>query len=187
MPNLLKYATGLLITLIFGVLILIYVFPRQIGSTKIENLGEYHQINDLTGWEQFTSGFEIMVQKDKSNGVMKPNAPIVVHKWFPGGHILFYTARPLKMNVIAIGQLEDVHKFAWLNKDAPSLKIGDDAYYIVPSNLPVDPKLLYSEYFEKISEPDTIPIMSKDVLLRNFYVYRLLNCKKLPSSILITK
>lgn len=187
LPNLLKYATGLLITLILGVLILIYVFPRQIGSTKIENLGEYNPINDLTGWEQFTSGFEIMVQKDKSNGVMKPNAPIVVHKWFPGGHILFYTARPLKMNVIAIGQLEDVHKFAWLNKDAPSLKIGDDAYYIVPSNLPVDPKLLYSEYFEKISEPDTIPIMSKDVLLRNFYVYRLLNCKKLPSSILITK
>jgi hypothetical protein len=187
LPTILKYATGLLSILIIGVLLFIYVFPKQIGSTKMENLGEYNPINDLTGWEQFTNRFTTLVEKDKSSGKMKPNTPIVVHKWFPAGHILFYTARPLKMNVIAIGKLEEVHKFAWLNKENIGLKIGEDAYYIVPSNLPADPKLLFAEYFEQIAEPDTIPIMSKDVLLRNFYVYRLLNCKKLPASILVTK
>lgn len=183
-PAILKLATGLFAASIIGVLLFIYVFPKQIGSTKMENLGEYNPINDLTGWEQFTNQFEILVNKDQSSGQMKPNTPIIVHKWFPAGHILFYTARPLKMPLIAIGKLEDVHKFAWLNQVNPNLKLGDNGYYIVPSNLPVNPKLLYSDYFETITAPDTIPILSKGVLLRNFYVYRLMNCKKIPASIL---
>jgi Dolichyl-phosphate-mannose-protein mannosyltransferase len=182
LPNIIKSALGLLSVLILGVLLLIYQFPKQIGSTKNENLGEYNPINDLTGWESFTNSFSNIVQRDIANGTMPVHAPIVIHKWFPGGHILFYTARPLNMPVIAVGKLEDVHKFAWLNKQTTSLKIGDNAYYIVPSNLPVDPKILYSEYFEQISAPETIPMVTKGVLLRNFYVYKLMKCKKLPEA-----
>jgi len=115
---------------------------------------------------------------------MKPNTPIVIHKWFPGGHLLFYTARPLQIRVIAVGKLEDVHKFAWLNQTTQGLKLGEDAYYIVPSNLPVDPHVLYSDYFEQISQPDIVPLITKGVLLRNFYVYRLKKCKKIPPAIL---
>lgn len=184
LPNIIKSALGLLSVLILGVLLLIYQFPKQIGSTKNENLGEYNPINDLTGWESFTNSFSNIVQRDIANGTMPVHAPIVIHKWFPGGHILFYTARPLNMPVIAVGKLEDVHKFAWLNKQTTSLKIGDNAYYIVPSNLPVDPKILYSEYFEQISAPETIPMVTKGVLLRNFYVYKLMKCKKLPEAII---
>jgi hypothetical protein len=183
-PLILKYATGLLTVLISGVLFLIYVFPKQLGSTKNENLGEYNPINDLTGWESFTNSFATIVQRDKAKGTMPSVAPIVIHKWFPGGHILFYTARPLQMPVIAVGKLEDIHKFAWLNRETAQLKIGDNAYYIVPSNLPVDPHLLYDDYFEQISTPDTIPMVTKGVLLRNFYVYRLMKCKKLPEAII---
>lgn len=183
-PVILKSALGLLCALILGVLLFIYQFPKQIGSTKNENLGEYNPINDLTGWESFTNSFANIVQRDKQNGSMPTGAPIVIHKWFPGGHILFYTARPLQMPVIAIGKLEDVHKFAWLNNQTASLKIGDNAYYIGPSNLPVDPHLLYDDYFEQISTPDTIPMVTKGVLLRNFYVYRLMKCKKLPEPII---
>ena len=140
-------------------------------------------INDLTGWESFSKAFAHIVERDRSKGNMPSNAPIIVHKWFPGGHILFYTARPLKMNVIGIGQLEDLHKFAWLNKENAPMKIGDSAYYIVPSNLPADPQIILGDYFEQIVAADTIPIMTKGVLLRNFYVYRLNKCKKLPASL----
>jgi hypothetical protein len=180
LPNILKYASGLLGALIIGVLLFMYQFPSQIGSTKNENLGEYNPINDLTGWESFSKAFAHIVERDRSNGTMPSNAPIIVHKWFPGGHILFYTARPLKMNVIGIGQLEDLHQFAWLNKENAPLKIGDSAYYIVPSNLPAHPQIILGDYFEQIVATDTIPIRTKGVLLRNFYVYRLNKCKKLP-------
>jgi len=187
LPSILKWAGGLLGVLILGFLLLVYTFPRQLGSTKLENLGEYNPINDVTGWKDFTLAFNKIVIKDKQDGSMHTNV-IVVNKWFPAGHILFYTARPLHMSVIAIGALEDVHKFAWMNETLEQqkngLKIGDDAYCIVPSNLPSNPSLLYGKYFEDIQKPDTIPVHSKGILLRNFYVYRLKNCKALPSSIL---
>jgi hypothetical protein len=155
-----------------------------LGSEKLENLGEYNPINDVTGWSYFSEEYSKLVQKDEQEAKMSKNAPIVIHKWFPGGHLLFYTAPLLNAKVIAIGALEDVHKFAWLNKEQASLKIGEDAYCIVPSNLPANPSILYGAYFTSIQAPDTIPIISKGVLLRNFYVYRLKGCKLLPPSIL---
>lgn len=186
-PGIIKWAGGLLGALILGFLLLVYTFPKQLGSSKIENLGEYNPINDVTGWTYFSDQFKGIVQQDQLKGIMSLNAPILIHKWFPAGHILFYTATPLKMHVIAIGALEDVHKFAWLNKDQDGLKLGEDAYCIVPSNLPADPQALYGSYFEKILAPDTIAIQSKDVVLRNFYVYRLKNCKAIPAPILPVK
>jgi hypothetical protein len=86
--------------------------------------------------------------------------------------------------VVAIGTLEDVHKFAWLNQAQEGIKIGEDAYCIVPSNLPANPTALYGVYFTQIQSPDTIPIISRGVLLRNFYVYRMRHCKQLPPAII---
>ncbi len=186
LPIVIKWALGLIGVAILGFMTLVYIYPRQLGSAKLENLGEYNPINDVTGWSEFTHSFEQLVKTDQNKGVMQPNASIVVHKWFPGGHILFYTARTLHMQVVAIGALEDVHKFAWLNATQQGLKIGEDAYCIVPSNLPASPKDLYGAYFENILQPDTIPIITKGVLLRNFYVYRLKHCKQVPPVILPT-
>jgi len=184
MPLILKGALGLLGASILGFLLLVYTFPRQLGSTKMENLGEYNPINDVTGWEAFTESFAKIVAQDKKIGLMQETDPIITHKWFPAGHLLFYTAKPLNKRVIAIGSLDDIHKFAWLNKTQDPLIIGENAYCIVPSNLPVDPNKLYGNYFETISKPDTIPMISRGVLLRNFYVYRLMHCKQVPVEII---
>ncbi len=184
MPLILKGALGLLGASILGFLLLVYTFPRQLGSTKMENLGEYNPINDVTGWESFTESFTKIVAQDKKIGLMQETDPIITHKWFPAGHLLFYTAKPLNKRVIAIGSLDDIHKFAWLNKTQDPLIIGENAYCIVPSNLPVDPNKLYGNYFETISKPDTIPMISRGVLLRNFYVYRLMHCKQVPVEII---
>ena len=185
-PVLLQFAIGFMGLAILGFVFLVKVFPVQLGSKKLENLGEYNPINDVTGWTYFSEEFSKVVKKDRAVGAMSNHAPIIVHKWFPGGHLLFYTAPLINTNVIAIGALEDVHKFAWLNQKQAGLKIGADAYCIVPSNLPANPILLYSAYFTTIQVPDTIPFISKGVLLRNFYVYRLKGCKLLPLSILST-
>jgi hypothetical protein len=168
------------VVLIGGFISLVYIFPSQLGATDKQNLGEYNPINDVTGWETCKVQFEQLVIKDIKDSTMQAGAPIVTHKWFPGGHILFYIATPLNMPVIGVGKLVDLHKFVWLNKDMPSLKMGENAYTIVPSNLPVDPQALYGAYFEKIELAKEIPIETKGVVLRNFYVYRLLHCKKLP-------
>ena len=185
-PNLIQWALGFFVVLVIGFIGLVHVFPIQLGSKSPDNLGEYNPINDVTGWNQFSAEFKTLVQQDTSGG-MQAKAPIIVSKWFPAGHILFYTARSTQKQVIAIGALEDVHKFAWLNQDQPNLQIGQDAYFIKPSNLPFDPTQSILPYFEKMGKTDTIQIKQRGLLLRNFYVYRFKNCQKIPASILPRK
>jgi hypothetical protein len=186
-PNLMQWALGFFVVLICGFIGLVHVFPVQLGSKNQENLGEYNPINDVTGWTQFSAEFKALAQKDELSRGMQANAPILVSKWFPAGHILFYTARPIQKQVIAIGALEDVHKFAWLNQDQPNIQIGQDAYFVQPSNLPFDPTNLILPYFEKMGKTDTIQIKQRGLLLRNFYVYRFKNCQKIPAPILPRK
>jgi 4-amino-4-deoxy-L-arabinose transferase-like glycosyltransferase len=186
-PNLIQWSLGFFVVLVVGFIGLVHVFPTQLGSKDQNNLGEYNPINDVTGWHQFSNHFKSLVNQDQKNGLMHAKAPILISKWFPAGHILFYTARPIQKDVIAIGALEDVHKFAWLNQDQPGLQIGQDAYFIQPSNLPFDPMHLIQPYFEKMGKTDTIKVEQKGVLLRNFYVYRFINCKKIPAPILPKK
>ena len=185
-PNLIQWALGFFVVLVIGFIGLVHVFPIQLGSKSPDNLGEYNPINDVTGWNQFSAEFKTLVQQDTSGG-MQAKAPIIVSKWFPAGHILFYTARSTQKQVIAIGALEDVHKFAWLNQDQPNLQIGQDAYFIQPSNLPFDPTQSILLYFEKMGKTDTIQIKQRGLLLRNFYVYRFKNCQKIPAPILPRK
>jgi hypothetical protein len=186
-PNLIQGALGFLVVLVFGFIGLVHVFPFQLGSKSNENLGEYNPINDVTGWTQFSADFKQLVGQDNKEGVMKDKSPILVSKWFPAGHILFYTARPIQKQVIAIGALEEVHKFAWLNQDQASLQLGQDAYFIQPSNLPFDPTSLVLPYFEKMGKTDSIEIQQRGVVLRKFYVYRFKNCQKIPAPILPRK
>jgi len=183
-PALIKGAIAFIGVLLISFILLVFVFPRQLGSKNIENLGEYNPINDVTGWTYFSRHFDSLYVQEQRDSIMSKGAPILVNKWFPAGHILFYTARPLQIKVIGLGAINDLHKFAWLNKDLASLKLGEDAYYISPSNLPNDPIKMYGDYFETINTPDTVPYISKGVVLRNFYIYRLKGCKKIPESIL---
>lgn len=187
LPNLIQWSLGFCIVLVVGFIGLVHVFPVQLGSKSPENLGEYNPINDVTGWHQFSADFKTLANQDVQSETMDSKAPILVSKWFPAGHILFYTAMPIQKQVIAIGALEDVHKFAWLNQDQPSLQLGQDAYFIQPSNLPFDPTNSILPYFEKMGKTDTIQIKARGVLLRNFYVYRFKNCQRIPAPILPKK
>ena len=186
-PGLIKWAMGFLSLLVVGFVLLVHVFPIQLGSKTPENLGEYNPINDVTGWTQFSAEFKALAAQDVQDMIMQDKSPILVSKWFPAGHILFYTAQPIQKQVIAIGALEDVHKFAWLNQDQPNLQIGQDAYFIQPSNLPFDPKKSILPYFETMGITDTIQIQKRGLVLRAFYVYRFKNCQKIPAPILLKK
>jgi hypothetical protein len=116
--------------------------------------------------------------------LMQPNSFIIVPKWFPGGHLEFYTASRTHQTLIAIGPLQDIHKFAWLNRERKKLQIGDDAYAIVPSNLPLDVVKQYAAYFTSIQAPVQINQIRNGGAVRYFYVYRLKGCKKIPQELI---
>ncbi|MEO7529962.1 MAG: glycosyltransferase family 39 protein, partial [Sediminibacterium sp.] len=183
-PGFIKVAGILVIIVLITGVALVRLSPVNYGSHDKENYGEYCPTLDLSGWKDFSKTFATQVKQDEAKGLMKMHSSIVVSKWFPGGHFEFYTTKETGLPVIAIGHLEDVHKFAWLNKQRQSLHLGDDAYAIVPSNLPFDVSNEYGKYFTVIEKPVVINQVRSGGVVRYFYVYRMKACKTIPQSIL---
>jgi hypothetical protein len=90
----------------------------------------------------------------------------------------------LQIKVIGLGAINDLHKFAWLNNQRPSLKLGDDAYCIVPSNLPFNVMDAYGSYFVSIEQPIAINQVRNAGIVRYFWVYKLKQCKLVPTPVL---
>lgn len=173
MPISIGIAFGFIISALIAATALVKLAPRNFGSQAKENYGEYCPTLDLSGWKDFSISFDSLHKKDIAEKIMTPNTPIITNKWFPGAHIEFYVARPLKMNVIGMGELTDLHQFVWLNKDRPKLNTNQDAYLIVPSNLPVDVLEAYSKLFREVEKPIIIDQIRSGAVVRYFYVYRM--------------
>ena len=147
--------------------------PFNLGSKDAANYGEYCPTLDISGWQNFGKTFAALVEKDKTDHLMKADAPIVVAKWFPAAHIEMYVARRSHQEVIGMGKLEDLHEFAWLNNERKKLQSNDDAYCIVPSNLPFNVIENYHVFFGSIEPPVIINQTRGGKAVRYFYVYRL--------------
>ena len=80
--------------------------------------------------------------------------------------------------------IDNLHKFAWLNKARKKLQFGDDAYCIVPSNLPFDPVNTYKDYFTTIEQATIINQIRGKRVVRYFYIYRMKNCKLIPDELI---
>ena len=179
-----KLAAGLVLTVIILVTYFANFSSINLGSKDPNSFGEYSPTLDISGWKDFSKAFNNVVKEDVKKSKMKPNSSILINKWFPACQLELYTSRLTGLPIIAIGELEEVHHFAWLNRIRKPLTIGDDVYCIVPSNVPTNVAESYSEYFETIEKPDTLAQMRNEIAVRYFYIWRLKNCKQVPQDIL---
>lgn len=183
-PNWLKTAIGFIVIVLFAGITIIKFSPRNFGSQDLQNYGEYCPTLDLSGWKDFGLQFNTIVKKDIDEKVMKKGVVLVANQWFPAGHLEFYVSKQSGIPLIGVGLLKDLHKFIWLNKDRNKLRIGDDAYCIVPSNLPLNVQLAYCSYFTEIKPAQIINQVRNGGVVRYFYIYRLMGCKRIPDEIL---
>jgi hypothetical protein len=170
--------------LLFVFAVIVQRYPGNFGSKEKATLGEYCPTLDLSGWKDFSMAFKQLLIADEQNKVMDNSPVIIVGKWFPGGHLEFYTARTLGLPLLGIGPLQDIHKFAWLNHLRTPLTLGADAYCIVPSNIPFDVVDTYGRYFKKIDPPQMINQIRGATVVRYFAVYRLHSLLQIPPNIL---
>ncbi len=183
-PIFIRIAGGLIIFVLLVGVLAVQFAPRNFGSQDAENYGEFCPTLDISGWKDFSNNFNTLVKKDIAAKQMPANAPIVVGKWFPAGHLEFYTSRVTGLRILGIGNLQGIHKFAWLNNERHPLAIGDAAYCIVPSNLPFNVHEAYGQYFTTIQPPIIVSQMRSGKAVRFFYVYRLKGCKKIYANML---
>lgn len=179
-PLLIRLAGGLVVFLLVIALLLVNFAPMNFGSQDSEKYGEYCPTLDISGWKDLGKQMKQLMKQDVDDGRMPPDAAFLSHKWFPAGHLEFYVSRQIGKPLIGAGPLQDIHKFAWMNRSRPQLKIGQDAYCIIPSNMNLKIMDLYGKYFRSIEIPAVIKQMRGGKAVRYFYVYRMHECIALP-------
>ena len=155
---------------------LINLYPGTLGDKKLETFGAGDFTLDLYGWNQMKTDFEKMRQSDLQSNNTKTSF-IISNKWFPGGHIDNYIAQPLHLDFVAIGKLEDIHTYYWLNNFRKKIQKGDDAYFIVTSNNFSDPNVDYVNLFEIIEKPRIINQYRSGKVCRKMIVFLMRNFK----------
>lgn len=171
--------SALVLLLIF---IVMGVAQINYGFLHTQNFVRNDPTLDMYGWKQLSQKVKPLFINDSAEGSMPKNAPIISWRWFPAAHLDLYIAQPNDKEVKAIGSLERIHKYAWMNKQRGGFQLGMDAYFITFSNDFEDPSKNISTYFETVQEPDTISIERSGKVVKEAYIYRLKNMIEIPTN-----
>jgi hypothetical protein len=147
--------------------------PFNMVSKRDGKLGTGDPTLDLEGWKSFASTFENLYREDVKRGKMKSGSVILSDYWFPAGHLDHYLCIPYDHNLIAVGTLNNIHHFAWLNHRRPRIASGSDAYFIYPSNYYGPPDVTLKSRFAWVEDSLQVPQFRSGVRVRNFVVYRM--------------
>jgi hypothetical protein len=162
-----------------GVLLLMAVWlinysPLQLGKkSSLNTFGEDDFTQDLYGWDQVNQAFKKIAAQKERDGVMPIGSGLITYKMFPAAHLDFYVAQPNGRKLYAIGPLNEIHIYAWINEKRAGLELGKDYYHIALSNLYQDPNELFQNYFDKIEPMDTVEITRSGVPVRYALFYKL--------------
>ena len=171
-----RFPSCFLAVLLVMALYIINYFPFQLGKkSSVANFGEDDFTQDLYGWNQVGDAFNAVATREEKQGNMPAQSGLVSFKWFPGAHTDFYVASPAQRNLFLMGEMNDIHKYAWINLKRGGLKKGGDYYYVAVSNLYRDPNEAFKNYFEKIEPMDTVEIKRAGKVMRYAFFYRLKN------------
>jgi 4-amino-4-deoxy-L-arabinose transferase-like glycosyltransferase len=151
----------------------IHWLPVKMGSKEEQQLGSGDLLLDMSGWKQFSKDFDQLYQQDAAGRIMKPGAFILTDYWFPAAHLDYYVTRTVRINLVAAGNLNNIHHYAWLNRFRPSLEEGQDAYYIAISNYFNAPPAPVLNAFQKADPPTVINQYRQGKIVRHFFIYRL--------------
>jgi hypothetical protein len=168
---------------------LLVVFVLIVGSIQINHglfihaqagsdptkLGSSDFTLDMYGWKQAKSKFNRFLLREGIKDNDHQKVKIISNKWYPAAHLDFYIAHPLNIDLIAPGNLEDIHKYYWINRTR-KINPGDRVYFITSSQHYFDPEGL-NNYFSRIIPRDTISIERNGIKVKNLFIYEMLDQK----------
>ncbi len=140
------------------------------NAERIEKVGRKDFTLDMFGWKQAGDEFRELKVQLETEGRIQKDIPIIITRWFPGAHIDHYIARTYGSEVRAIGDLDDLHKYAWIEKDKAPLTKGGEAIFITTSHLYTDP--MEQKSFTQQELLATIPIYKNGGIVEYFFVYK---------------
>ncbi|MBB6237275.1 hypothetical protein HDC90_001895 [Pedobacter sp. AK013] len=143
------------------------------------HLGTGDPTLDLYGWKETGRIIDSIYRVDHSSKKDKTISSIVITKWFPAAHLDFYVCTKTGLHTYGIGEIFDLHQYYWSNQNKQKLSLGDNAYYIVPSNLYDENSISFiKSQFKSCKAPTIAPVFRNGVICKNILLFRLNGYKK---------
>lgn len=181
LPVVVKSALGLLVVvLILGFVQIKTGILYHDHSSEVVETGSNDPSLDMFGYRQAGAAFAKIVKQDTLSGSMSGKLILTGNNWFPLANFDYYAATPLKMKTLAIGPLQNIHEYAWINKKRGGFQKGMDAYYLTDTRYFRPPDKNLQSFFESQEIPDTIPIVRGGRIAKYVLVYRLKKLLKIP-------
>lgn len=133
---------------------------------------------NMVGWEQLGKKFDNLATRQEDLAMIGKNSPILTFRWFPAANFDYYLGRKINKPVYALGTLERIHKYHWIDQIRGNIKPGSDAYYIALSDDYEDPVALYGTLFSVITPSDTLYITRGRDTIRRAFVFHLIGLKR---------
>lgn len=133
-----------------------------------ELAGRRDALMDMYGWKQVGRKLEQFFKEEQLTEL-----PIVSDKWFPAAHIDYYVAHPLGMKVYGLGNLHDIHKYYWINKEYEALDL-QRVLYITDSRNFRRPSEIYSHLYQRMECLVVLPVLRNGRTVKNVFVYQLI-------------
>jgi len=151
-------------------------FSTQTGALS---LGAGDPTLDLYGWKETGKIIDSIYRLDKPLEKNKKVHTIMITKWFPAAHLDFYVCRKTGLHTYGLGEIFDLHQYYWSNPSKPKLAVGDNAYYIIPSNLYDENSINFiKSQFQSCSLPIILPIFRNGAVCKNILLFKLNGYKK---------
>jgi len=143
------------------------------------HLGAGDPTLDLYGWKETGRIIDSIYHLDKSSQKNKAVHTIVITKWFPAAHLDFYVCSKTGLHTYGIGEIFDLHQYYWSNQSKQKLTVGDNTYYIIPSNLYDEKSInVIKSHFKNCTPPIITPIFRNGVISKNILLYKLNDYKR---------
>ena len=133
---------------------------------------------DMYGWRQLGTKFQAMVKWDEEHFLIDKGSPIITFRWFPAANFDYYLAHNDSNPVYALGEIERIHKYHWIDQLRGNLKKGSDAYFIALSDDYEDPVALYGNLFDMVLPSDTLFITRGRDTVRKAFIFRMVDLKQ---------
>jgi hypothetical protein len=147
-------------------------YPGTYGAHSDRYLGLSDYSLDLYAWKRSGEKFDSMYISGQQKNEIPQNTPVICNGWW-GAHIEYYFCRPQHIKMIGLGDVMDIHEYAWMNnarKDSVNLQ---QAFCIVPSVGFYNVRKVYSKYYANSDSVGTIRVFRNNKPAQNFYVYHL--------------
>jgi hypothetical protein len=180
-----KKAKGIVISALSLLVLILVVGVTEIKTgfvtldhhTEETELGKDDLTLDVYGWRQAYTGFKKIREHQIAEGIMKEEDAIIGHNWFPTANFHYYIARPLGMEVMGYGSLENIHKYLWINDKTAGYEKNANYWYLADSHYFIDPHKVFAyTNFKHVEQVGVIPIKRNGKVVRNIFVYE---CKGL--------